>query len=286
MAEPNAASRLLSNLWTATVVEPLERIDRESRAFWSSEASRRIDWKVPIVLVTAAISLSLLHYDVISWTLGWLGDGLSGLGLQALVDRIDKLLYHPTNDRINHFTNWCVDCVGCYLVIPWLVVRFAFRQRARDYGVKLTDAFADWWIYLVMLILMVPMVLLASTNAHFLQTYPFYRLEPNEPLWPFFWRWELLYAVQFFCLEFFFRGFLVHGLKHRFGAYAIFAMVVPYCMIHFGKPLPETFASIIAGIALGFMSLKTRSIWLGTAIHVSVALGMDFASLWRKGIIP
>ncbi len=38
----------------------------------------------------------------------------------------------------------------------------------------------------------------------------------------------------------------------------------------------------IAGIVLGFMSLKTRSIWLGAAIHMSVALSMDFLSLWRQ----
>ena len=75
------------------------------------------------------------------------------------------------------------------------------------------------------------------------------------------------------------------GLRHRFGFYAIFAMMVPYCMIHFGKPMPETFAAIIAGIVLGFMSLKTRSIWLGAAIHVAVALGMDFLSLWHNGLL-
>jgi hypothetical protein len=34
------------------------------------------------------------------------------------------------------------------------------------------------------------------------------------------------------------------------------------------------------------MSLKTRSIWLGAVIHVTVALSMDFASMWRQGIIP
>jgi membrane protease YdiL (CAAX protease family) len=60
-------------------------------------------------------------------------------------------------------------------------------------------------------------------------------------------------------------------------------MMVPYCMIHFTKPLPECCASIVAGLALGFMSLKTRSIWLGAALHISVALSMDFTSLWRQG---
>ena len=51
-----------------------------------------------------------------------------------------------------------------------------------------------------------------------------------------------------------------------------------------GKPLPETCGAIVAGIVLGFMSLKTRSIWLGAAIHMSVALSMDFLSMWRKGL--
>ena len=49
------------------------------------------------------------------------------------------------------------------------------------------------------------------------------------------------------------------------------------------QPMPEAFASIVAGLALGYMSLRTRSIWLGAAIHVTVAISMDFASLWRQG---
>ena len=93
----------------------------------------------------------------------------------------------------------------------------------------------------------------------------------------------MLYATQFLSLEFFFRGFMVHGLRRRIGSAAIPVMMVPYCMIHFEKPLPETLAAIIAGLVLGFMSLRTRSIILGAAIHVSVALSMDFTSLWRKG---
>jgi membrane protease YdiL (CAAX protease family) len=54
-------------------------------------------------------------------------------------------------------------------------------------------------------------------------------------------------------------------------------------MIHFGKPFPETLAAIIAGIVLGTISLKSRSIWMGVAIHYTVALSMDIAALWQKG---
>jgi membrane protease YdiL (CAAX protease family) len=62
-------------------------------------------------------------------------------------------------------------------------------------------------------------------------------------------------------------------------------MTVPYCMIHFGKPMAETLAAIVAGIILGLMSLKTRSIWFGACLHVAVAMSMDFLSLWHKGML-
>jgi membrane protease YdiL (CAAX protease family) len=126
-------------------------------------------------------------------------------------------------------------------------------------------------------------VVAVSFSKGFLQTYPFYRLAPGEPLWPRFVVWEVIYAVQFVSLEFFFRGYLLHALRRRFGAYAIFAAMVPYCMIHFQKPVLETLGATFAGIILGFMSLKTRSVWLGACLHVAVALTMDAAALWHMG---
>ena len=37
------------------------------------------------------------------------------------------------------------------------------------------------------------------------------------------------------------------------GSHAIFVMVVPYVMIHFGKPMLETVGAIIAGVVLGLL---------------------------------
>ena len=102
-------------------------------------------------------------------------------------------------------------------------------------------------------------------------------------MWPRFWIWEALYASQFVALEFFFRGFLVQGLAPRFGFGAVFVPMLPYMMIHFGKPLPEAFGSIIAGFALGMLSLKSRTIYWGALVHICVACGMDLLSLWQHG---
>jgi membrane protease YdiL (CAAX protease family) len=58
-------------------------------------------------------------------------------------------------------------------------------------------------------------------------------------------------------------------------------MMIPYVMIHFDKPILEVFAAIIAGIVLGTLAMRTRSIWAGFLIHVSVALAMDIAAIWQ-----
>ena len=121
----------------------------------------------------------------------------------------------------------------------------------------------------------------------FQQTYPIYRpgFVGAATGWPLWLTWpvhETSYAMRFVSVEFFFRGFMVHGTKHRFGSMAIFVMMVPYCMIHFGKPMAETFGAIGAGLVLGFTSLKTRSIWLGAAIHIGVAWTMDTLATWGR----
>ncbi len=85
--------------------------------------------------------------------------------------------------------------------------------------------------------------------------------------------------MQFFALEVFFRGFMLHALKRPMGAYAIFAMIVPYCMIHYHKPIAEVLGAVAAGTVLGTLSLHTGSIWCGVLIHVSVAWSMDSLAL-------
>jgi membrane protease YdiL (CAAX protease family) len=266
--------------------EPLRRVDQESRAYLASDASRHADLKVMVVLVTVALSLTLQAYLGGSFGMVRAGRLLQRVGLERAGGSLLAAATDWEDAQLNSLTYWSAGCFVTYLIIPSLVIRLVFRERVRDYGLKLRGVMMDGWVYAVMFGIMVPLVLLASADGHFQATYPFYRLSPAQPLGPKFLRWELQYALQFFALEFFFRGFLLHGTRLRFGIYSIFVMMVPYCMIHFAKPMPEALASIVAGIALGFMSLKTRSIWMGTAIHVSVAWSMDLASLWRQGLFP
>ena len=93
---------------------------------------------------------------------------------------------------------------------------------------------------------------------------------------------ETSYAVQFVAVETFFRGFLLFSLSQVLGAYSIFIAVVPYCLIHWGKPMPETLGAIVAGSVLGVLALRGRSVGPGVAVHVAVALSMDMLALLGK----
>src|SRR5262249_50937001 len=140
-----------------------------------------------------------------------------------------------------------------------------------------------WLLYLGMLALVLPLAFLASHSPSFLKVYPKYRAagESWEQLIP----WELAYGFQFLMLEVFFRGFLIFSLARAIGSPAVFVMVVPYSMIHYGKPLPECFGSILAGIALGTIALRTGSIYGGVIVHCGVAWAMDLFALLRTGAL-
>ena len=70
------------------------------------------------------------------------------------------------------------------------------------------------------------------------------------------------------------------------GANAVFVMCVPYLMIHFAKPWPEATGAILFGLFLGILALRSRSIWGGAAVHMSVALSMDMLALMQRGHLP
>jgi membrane protease YdiL (CAAX protease family) len=158
------------------------------------------------------------------------------------------------------------------IVIPCLP-----GERIRDYHLSPKGFFRHLVIYLGLFALVLPAVIIASRTQGFRDTYPFYR-SANQSYADLF-AWEGIYAAQFIALEFFFRGFLLQGLRKALGGNAVFVMIVPYCMIHYGKPMPETFGAIIAGLVLGSLAMRTRSIWGGVLIHVTVGVTMDLLAL-------
>jgi membrane protease YdiL (CAAX protease family) len=175
------------------------------------------------------------------------------------------------------FAWWSGWRVIGYVVVPLFALALMPGERIRDYHLSGRGFFRHLWIYGAMFGAFLPVLILVSTLPSFREAYPFYRLANRSYL--DLALWEGLYVVQFISLEFFFRGFLLAGLRPSLGANAIAVMAVPYCMIHFTKPMPETVAAIFAGLILGTLAMRTRSIWGGVLIHVAVAITMDVLAL-------
>jgi membrane protease YdiL (CAAX protease family) len=188
-------------------------------------------------------------------------------------------------DELYGFAWWVFTRVTGYVFIPFPVYKLFFpKDSLLDLGLRTKGFFTHAWIYGLFLAVVVPALLVVSSQPDFGSYYPFYKLSSRS--WYDFLLWEAMYFVQFFALEMFFRGFWLGVLRKSFGSGAIFAMAVPYCMIHFGKPYLEVCGAIVAGIALGSLSMKTKSIYQGFMVHVTVAALMDWISLWHRHALP
>jgi len=178
---------------------------------------------------------------------------------------------------------WGLTRVGGYL-LPLLAWKLLFRRdRLRDLGLRTTGLREHLWVYALCVAIMVPVLLLAQRQPDFGAYYPFYRHAGRS--WVDFLAWELIYLSQFLALELFFRGWWI-GASRSLGTAAIFLVAVPYAMIHYGKPYFEAMGALVAGVVLGSLAVRTRSIWAGFLVHSTIAFLMDVASLRARHALP
>lgn len=188
-------------------------------------------------------------------------------------------------DELYGFSWWAFNRVFGYTAIPLVVWKLFFRKDSLlDMGLRVRGFFQHAWIYGLCLAVVLPAVFIVSRSPDFANYYPFYKQASRS--WFDLAAWEAMYFAQFFALEIFFRGFWLSGLRNTLGSGAIFAMCVPYCMIHYGKPYLEAAGAVVAGIALGSLAMRTKSIYSGFLVHVTVALSMDLLSLANRGALP
>ena len=276
--DPTAAARFRT--WLAAqnhriADAPWDRIDaRDKGQARVGQLSAR--HAAVVTLVTASLMLVALRFVVMDSEV----QSQLALGFVHLVG-VYVPSWHASAIRAGglwEHVAWVLGCCTVYLAVPAVVLRVVI-------GLPLSEAYLLPRNYLRHLplyaLLFVPvglLVLVVASRPDFRLHYPFFvgHLGWDQLVW------EIAYALQFFALEFFFRGFILRGLSAEMGASAVLAMAAPYCMLHFGKPLPECVGSIFAGIVLGTLAMDTRSIWGGVTIHVAVAWSMDAAALAQK----
>ncbi len=258
----------------------LDEEAQERRAEILAEDPKKIDQRPMVAMLLVALVLTLQEY--------YGGRNFFETVIRTSLEKYDTAhagrLHFAKYEELYAFGWWSATRVFGY-TFPLMVWKFFFpKDSLLDFGLRTKGFFKHAWIYGLFLAVVLPAMFIVSSQPDFGGYYPFYRLASRS--WCDFLMWEAMYFAQFFALEIFFRGFFLGALSRSFGSGAIFAMIVPYCMIHYGKPYLEANGAIIAGIALGSLSMKTKSIYQGFLVHVTVAGLMDWLSLHHRHALP
>jgi len=183
---------------------------------------------------------------------------------------------HQWNRYWNSIIYWPIRMISLFVMLG--TCKFLFHRKQGFYGLSAKKF--NLAPYLLMLLLMLPLIVVASTQPDFLVSYPKMKnilpLPPDaDPAWFYNLLFQLSYGSDFLSVEIFFRGFLIIGFLKWAGKDAILPMACFYCTIHFGKPLGECISSYFGGILLGIISYNTKSIYGGLIVHLGIAWLME-----------
>ncbi|HZY81459.1 MAG TPA: CPBP family glutamic-type intramembrane protease [Cyclobacteriaceae bacterium] len=193
-------------------------------------------------------------------------------------------IYRWTFGVVNNLINFFIEA------IPMFAMAWFFEKKRENFGINTRNV--DLKPYWQILMVVFPLVVIASFESGFSNYYPVYRryeiTQANNatglPPWLFALGFEIAYGSDFFNIEFLFRGLLVIGVSQVIGKEAILPMVGTYCALHFGKPIGECVSSVFGGYILGVVAFYTRNIWGGVIVHVGLAWMMEIVAFIHRNI--
>jgi membrane protease YdiL (CAAX protease family) len=166
------------------------------------------------------------------------------------------------------------------ILIPFILIKFVLKEKITDYGLKRGDFKFGMTSFLILFPLIALVMLLPSSRMpQFKSEYPLFALAGKTLSLVLLY--ELMYGLYYISWEFFFRGYLLFGLKDVFGEWnAILIQTLPSVLMHIGKPDGEILASIAAGILFGKLALRGKSIYYVFLLHWFIGMAMDLFILY------
>ena len=169
-----------------------------------------------------------------------------------------------------------------FFIIPLILIKYVLRESPANYGLKAGEVKSGLAFSLVAMVVLVPFLFSGSLVPGMQATYPQARSVIGN--YRLFWVLEFFYLFYYIGWEFFFRGFMLFGLRDKFGDLAaVLIQTIPSCIMHLGRPEVETLGSIIAGIVFGFLALRTGSIFYPLIIHFFLGVFTDLLIMIRLG---
>jgi len=174
---------------------------------------------------------------------------------------------------------WFISDFFTLFVITVLIIKFVLKENLNDYGLQTGDSKSGIFFSLLFLSGMIILVWFFSATPSFSEKYPHLLSARNN--WETFYIYETGMLIYMISWEFMWRGFMLFGLKEKFGYYSVLIQMIPFVILHNGKPEAETFGAIAGGIALGILAYRTNSIYYCVITHMGVMFSIDMISTLR-----
>jgi hypothetical protein len=165
-------------------------------------------------------------------------------------------------------------------ILPVISIKFILKEKLTGYGLSLGDKKFGFYTLILFLAFMLPVIWFVSGSEQFAKAYPQGGPKVKESFNLFLF-YELCIMIYMLGWEFFWRGYALFGLFKKFSYYSIFIQMIPFFILHKGKPEIELFASIFAGLILGIQALRSGSFMYCWLLHWFVMLSIDGLSTLR-----
>ena len=160
-------------------------------------------------------------------------------------------------------------------IIPILIIKLVFREKVGDYGLRFGNLKGVAFTACFLAPLMIVLGMMTGRDPAFWSVYPFNRTVTTETT--LFACHALTYLAYYFGWEFFFRGFLQHGLRESSGEInAVLVQTMASTLLHLGNPVGEVFGSILGGLLWGWLAISCRSIFSGFLQHSLLGITLDW----------
>jgi CAAX protease family protein len=181
--------------------------------------------------------------------------------LLLMLDRNYDVLprYGPLDPR--SLRNQGIERFVLFGLLP-LVVLLALREDPRRYGLGRGDARRAFILGGTAIAVTVPVIALVAASPTIRDWYA-----PSMSTAPDVLLTNVLDLVP---TEFLIRGVVMFALLRAIGPFGVVVAVVPFVMIHIGKPDVEALSTFAGGLVFGWLNWRTGSIWASAAYHVAV----------------
>jgi len=165
--------------------------------------------------------------------------------------------HHPVGDR------W-LNQLFYFFILPVLTIAVFLRRNPLDFGLRIGNC-KLWGFHVVSAcLILLPILFFASRDSSIVRYYA----SGNFDFINYFFQ----IAVVLLSWEFLFRGFLLFGLREKFKEGSILVQMVPFALLHIGKPEAETISCLVSGIYFGYVAYRGGSYWPAFFIHLFINL--------------